>query len=185
MFGFATRILSWARARRYAADEGAIAAVEFALVLPLALLVILSLVEARQALSISRKVTITTRTVTDLTTQYASLSKSALTQIMAASSAIIAPIDASKLGIVISEVSTDQNGNATVTWSQPLNATPLKTGAPVTLPSGLARPNVSMIMGQVYYSYTPPLVFNVLGSFLLSDQLILMPRLSNSITLTN
>jgi Flp pilus assembly protein TadG len=169
---------------RLAPDRSAVAAVEFALALPVVLLAVLLTVEVGEAVAVSRKVTIATRTVTDLTTKNVSLTTSQMSQILAASSVVLAPFGSSNLVIVVSEVTTDANGKATVTWSQALNGSALTVGSPVAIPSQMAAPNVSMILGTAQYAYSPNLPLNPLGSFKISDQLILMPRLSTSITLT-
>ena len=59
---------------RFATHEKGMAAVEFALTLPVLLFIFVGVTEVGQAVSISRKVTITTRTVTDLVTRKSSLS---------------------------------------------------------------------------------------------------------------
>ena len=60
--------------RRFLFNDRAIAAVEFALMLPLMLFIFVGVAQVGEAVAISRKVTITTRIVTDLVTQYATVS---------------------------------------------------------------------------------------------------------------
>jgi Flp pilus assembly protein TadG len=70
-------------------------AVEFAMLLPLMLTLYLGAVEISQAVAIDRKVTLTSRTVADLASQASSISSSDMSNILGASSAVIAPYDAS------------------------------------------------------------------------------------------
>lgn len=88
--------------RRFLRNERAIAAVEFAIVLPLMLFVFVGVAQVGQAIEISRKVTVTTRVVTDLVTQYSNLSCSTLNTVLAASAEVVAPYPSSNLAITVS-----------------------------------------------------------------------------------
>ncbi len=169
------------RLRALAGDQRGIAAVEFALMLPFMLIVFAGVAEVGQAVAISRKVTITTRGVTDLTTQYTSVSSSDLATIIGAGNELIAPYSAANLTITISEVQTDANSNATIAWS---SSSSLPAGTKVTLPSGLSAPNIYLIWGQVQYNYVPLMGSQVIGTTTLQDQIYMSPRLTNSIAYT-
>ena len=161
------------RPQRFAGDRQAIAATEFALILPIMLVVFVGVAEVGQAISISRKVTITVRTVTDLVTQYSALSSTDMTNLLGAAAQIIAPYPSSKLTLTVSEVSTDSSSNATITWST--NPTAYPAGTKVTLPSGLSLPNITVIWGKAQYAYTPVLGDNIIGATTLSDQIYMDP----------
>lgn len=168
----------------FARDERAFAATEFAMIFPVAVVLFVGLVDVSDAVAISRKITITARTITDLVSQNVSVSTASVATMLNAASAIAAPYTPAKMIITVSEVSTDSSGNATVTWSQSLNGSPLAVGAPVALPAGIGRPNISLIWGQVWYTYSPFLYASFIGNKTLSSQIYLSPRLSNSIPLT-
>lgn len=172
------------RLARLLRNDRAMAAVEFALTLPLALFIFVGVAQVGEGIEISRKVTITTRIVTDLVTQYSSVSGSTLSTVLGASSEIIAPYSASNLAITVSEISTDSKGNATVTWSSTLNGTALTTGAKFTLPTALDQANISLIYGQVTYSFTPLLGYKIVGTIPIADQIYMSPRLTDSIAYT-
>jgi Flp pilus assembly protein TadG len=169
---------------RFVRNGQAIAAVEFALMLPLMLFIFVGVAQVGEAVEISRKVTVTTRIVTDLVTQYATVSGTTLTTVLGASSEVIAPYSANNLVITVSEISTDSKGNATVTWSSSLNGTALTTGSKFTLPSALDQDNISLIYGQVTYSFTPVLGYKIIGTIPISDQIYMSPRLTTSIAYT-
>ncbi len=169
------------RGRRFGRDRQGIAATEFALLLPIMLVIFVGVTEVGQAISISRKVTITSRTVTDLVTQYSALSSTDMTSLLSAAAQVMAPYPSSKLTVTVSEVSTDSSNNATITWSSSLNGTAYATGQKVTLPSGLNLPNISVIWGQVQYAYTPVLGDNIIGTTMLSDQIYMNSRLCTAI----
>jgi Flp pilus assembly protein TadG len=170
--------------RRFRRNERAIAAVEFALVLPLMLFVFVGVSEVGQAVEISRKVTLTTRIVTDLVTQYANVSSATLSTVLGASAEVIAPFSASNLVMTVSEVYISSSGNATVAWSQSLNGRALVCGSKFTLPSQLNQSssyNTYLIYGQVTYTFTPVLGYKIIGTIPIADQIYMSPRLTNSI----
>ncbi len=170
--------------RRLASHERGVAAVEFALTLPVLLFVFVGVTQVGQAVSISRKVTMTARTVTDLATRTQSLTTASLNSILQASTAVIAPYPSSTLSIIVSEISTDSKGNATVDWSGawPNNSNALTQGAPFTLPSSLAGDCITVIYGQVSYGYKPILGYKVIGPITLKDSIYLYPRMSERVT---
>jgi Flp pilus assembly protein TadG len=170
--------------RKLIGDRRGVAAVEFAFVVPIMVLMLAGSFEADQAYEVSRKVTITTVELTDLVTRQSTITSAQMTTILSAASAIAAPFPTANMKIVISEVSTDANNKTTVTWSQTLNGTALVTGTTVSIPAQLVQPNTSLIWGQVSYAFTPGLGYQVIGPLTLSDQIYKSPRLSTSIPYT-
>jgi Flp pilus assembly protein TadG len=167
-------------------DQSGGAASEFSVILPIALVLFTGAVTYGNAIYIDRKVTLTTRTITDLVTQYTSISKSDLQTLLGASSSIMAPYSSANLGVRVSEVSTDASGKATIIWTTPLNANgPVRNqGDVVTLPTSISTPNATYIWGEVQYAYTPSIGYQVTGSIILHDQTYMSPRLSTTIAET-
>jgi Flp pilus assembly protein TadG len=162
-------------------DQSGVSSVEFAMLLPLMLTLYLGAVEISQAVGIDRKVTITSRTLADLASQVSSISSSDMSNILNASSSVIAPYDASKLKVTVSQVSIDNSGNAKVAWSCTLGGTAHAVGASVALPAALNVANTSLIWGEAAYSYMPTIGYVVTGTPNLSDQIYMSPRLSSSV----
>ena len=173
------------RMRNLWVDVRAVAAVEFAIVLPFMLLLWLGGVGFGNALAISVKVSETAHTVADLVSRNACVNSSSLSNMLSASSATIAPYASGNATIVVSEVSTDASGKATVTWSQALNGIARQPTQPMTLPAALGTPsppNISLILGEVTYRYTPNLGYAITGTLPISDSYYLFPRVSSSVT---
>jgi len=162
-------------------DRRGAAATEFALLVPIMLVLFVGVTEIGQAIAISRKVTVTVRTVTDLVTQYAALSSTDMANLLGASAQVIAPYPSGNLSIIVSEVTTNAKSKAKVTWSTALNGTALKVGSAVTLPTGMSAPNVTLIWGQTTYNYTPVLGDKIIGKTVLSDQIFMNSRLCTQI----
>ena len=165
-------------------DVRAVAAVEFAIVLPFMLLLYVGGVELGDGMAISVKVSETAHTVADLVSRNACVTASTVSTMLGASSATIAPYSSVNAAITVSEVSTDANGNATVTWSQSLNGTPRPVNQPMTLPASLGTPsppNISLILGEVSYNYTPNLGYAISGTVPIGDSYYLFPRVTSSV----
>lgn len=176
--------MSWRlhRVRNLWIDTRAVAAVEFAIVAPFMLLLYVGGVELGNGFAISVKVSETAHTVADLVSRNACVNDASLSTMLGASAATIAPYSPANTTVVVSQISTDANGKPTVTWSKALNGTPLTD--PVTLPAALGTPtppNISVILGQVTYQYTPNLGYTISGTLPITDSYYLFPRVSSAV----
>jgi Flp pilus assembly protein TadG len=168
-------------------DSGS-AAIEFAFLLPVALMFLGLVVIIGEALAVGQKVTLTARTIVDIVAKQDAYTSATLTSVLNAAAYTMAPYDTAKLTMVVSEIQTDANGNATVTWSYAgaSGGTPLTKGSTFALPSTMATANTTYIYGVVNYSLMPPVVgFALSGPIQLSDVGYFSPRVSSGITVTN
>jgi Flp pilus assembly protein TadG len=169
----------------FARERRGLAALEFSLLLPVMLTLYLGSYEVTTAVAVQRKVTLTARAVADLSSQFTSIANSDMSNILNASSDIIAPYAAADLQVVVSELSVNAQGQASVVWSDTLNGTARPVGEVVTIPTSLAVPNTYLILGEASYSYDPTYGYVVTGTMTLSDQIYVEPRQSNSIARTS
>jgi Flp pilus assembly protein TadG len=163
-------------------DTRGVAATEFAIVVPFMLVLLVGGVELGNGMAIGVKVSMTAHTIADLVSRNACVTDSAVSTMLGASSATIAPYSAASATFTVSEVSTDAQGRATVTWSKSLNGSPRATGTPMTLPTSLGTPspaNISLILGEVTYQYTPNLGYTISGTVPISESYYLFPRVSS------
>jgi Flp pilus assembly protein TadG len=175
-------------ANRFARGTCGLAAVEFALLLPVMVLLYVGTVEVVPLISADRRVALTASTVANVTTQYASISASTtMPDILNASADVLAPYSSSNAIVVVSLVTIDATGHATVTWSQSLPSGSGRTlGQSVTLPSGLDVPNTSLVWGETTYAYTPVFDLLYLGTINLYSSVFMSPRSSSgTINLTS
>src|SRR5438105_1994404 len=91
------------RCIRFVEDRRGVSAVEFAMLLPLMVTLYLGSVEISQGVGIDRKVTLTTRAVADLASQMSSINNTDMTNLLSASSSVIAPYDATRLTVRVSQ----------------------------------------------------------------------------------
>ena len=180
------------RLRHLWTDARGVAATEFAIVSPFMLVLYIGGVELGNGMAMNVKVTATAHSVADMVSQNTQVTSAQMTGILAAASSIMAPYPVtngsnSLITITVSEVSTDSNGNATVQWSTSTNSSAARTkGQQMTLSSFTADPknptnaNISLILSEVSYDYTPNLGYTISGTVKLSDSYYLFPRCSTN-----
>jgi Flp pilus assembly protein TadG len=172
-------------------DTRAVAAVEFALLLPVMLTLYIGSVEVSQALSVDRKVVLLSRTVGDLTTQSSRLAPADLEAILSAASAVLSPMNASTAKMRITSVAISGSGStdpkvpnkASVCWSYHKNWAPLTKGTVLSTTELAAElradPGTSLIMAEVELPYKPVIGYVVTGTMTLSEKIFMRPRVSN------
>lgn len=147
-----------ARRQRFLADKKGVAAVEFALSLPLMLILMIGSAETTEALNYKRKVDQLAISVADLVSQAESITRNELSDVMLASSLIMAPFQTTDLDVIVASVEFDQRGQAKVDWSYDKNGgTPWPKGTPppLAIPRGMNSPNTTLIVGKVDGTYIP------------------------------
>ena len=169
---------------RFRSDRRGVSTVEFAILLPIMVTLLLGSVEATQGIAANRKIELTSHALADLSTQYTDITNADMANILAAGSAILPPYKTTGLQEVVSEISINGQGVGTVVWSDTLGGTALAVGSTVSIPSALAVPNTYLILAQVSYSYNPIYGYVMTGSITLSDQNFMRPRESASIART-
>ncbi|HLI20740.1 MAG TPA: pilus assembly protein TadE, partial [Stellaceae bacterium] len=125
-------------------------------------------------------------TVTNLVAQYTTISASEqMPDILNASTQVMYPNPSANVQVVVSLITVDSKGAATVTWSQTLNGTARTVGSSVSLPASLDVPNTSVVLGEVTYPYKAAIDFLNLGTINLSSSIYMVPRASTTINLTS
>jgi Flp pilus assembly protein TadG len=170
-----------ARAARLARDRRGVSAVEFALLLPLMIGLYVAGTELSQGIAIARKVTLTTRAVTDLVSRVTSTSTSDLQNSLGAAAAVVAPYATAPLSVTVSQIKIDNSGNATIDWSCSYQGTAHQTGDAVTLPASMVSPSTYLIWGESQYNFTPRIGYVISGTLRLKDQAYMVPRLSKNV----
>src|ERR1700694_3450555 len=181
----------WLRVRgsvaRMSDDCNGIAATEFAVIVPMMLVMFLGTVEISSGIAVDRKVKLVARALADLTSQSsADMNDSFVTNVFTASIAILSPYSATPTQATLSEIYVDSNQIAKIQWSKAATiangAATLATsshnaGDVVTVPSKLLVKQTYLILGEVSYLYTPAVGY-VMGKsgVTLSDASYTRPR---------
>jgi Flp pilus assembly protein TadG len=191
------------RARNYAVnlalDCRGIAATEFAVIVPIMLVMFFGTVEFSSGVAVDRKVTLVARTVSDLTSQSTTVADSDITNFFTASYAILQPYSSAPnfaaAQITISELYVDPSTLAArVQWSRLGTITPgnpptvvLGAGRAVSsviaIPAALAVGGTYLIFSETSQLYTPAVGY-VMGrsGVTLSDVAYTRPRQLTCVT---
>lgn len=162
-------------------NRTATAAVEFAFILPLMVVLYFGCVEMSEALSVNRKVTSVSSAVGDLVAQSSDVDDDDIDNILDAAGAIIAPYPNGPLQIVVSGIQVDSDGEATIAWSEALNASARAVNSSVTVPDALLIPDSCLVMSEVDYSYASALSDFFTGPIGLEETFYLKPRKTNCV----
>lgn len=175
----------WLRLRHAAAamraDCRGIAATEFAVIVPIMLVMFFGTVEFSSGVAVDRKVTLMARTLSDLTSQSTSVTDTDLTNFFAASSGIMTPYSATPTQSTITELYVDPTTLAArVQWSK--GASPRAAGAAVTIPTALKVAGTYLIFSEVSYKYVPTIGYVMAKTGInLSDFSYTRPRQSSCV----
>lgn len=169
------------KARTLRADQSGIAAIEFALVFPIMLIIYFGLVDVTNLLSANRRVTLAASTLADLVTQApGAVNKADLTGFYNAVKPIMDPFPSDDVKIQI--YGYRKNGTAVQQrWKDTKNgscgADPATTGM-----IDLMNENNDLVLARVCIS-VKPITGKIIGSapYNLTDTLILRPRQSSTI----
>lgn len=163
--------------------------VEFALLLPVLLIMLMGGVTIEEAGVVSHKVVATAHSLVNVTSQYTAVTTTDLTNILTASQLVMEPYPGQDARLIVSEVQIAAGSSvATVVWSQALNTTARAVGSSVSVPASDLSDDASttttyMIYGEVLYTFTPRVAASYLPTLHMQTNLFTTPRHSDSIPL--
>jgi Flp pilus assembly protein TadG len=180
-----------------------VAAIEFAFVAPVLLILYFMTMEVSQAIETNKKVGRAASMIADLITQQPTTSTSELDAIMKIGEATIQPYHRSKLSVYTTGIQISDTLQSTVAWSRRMvtGGTPepnpdLGPGDTISIPAELKIPGTFLVRVQTKLVYQPVLTWAAQGSgshgFLkafdkinMSEQYYLRPRMSDTVSCTN
>lgn len=174
---------SVARLRR---DTRGVAAVEFAVIVPLMLVMFFGTIEFSSAVAVDRKLSLVAQGLADLVSRSKTVTDVDFTNFNLIANAMLTPYSATPLHATITEIYIDTaTGNGHAQWSK--GYAPRTAGSTVPVPADLiARdsvtnavlPNQYLIFTEAKYLYTPTVGY-VMGTagVPLSDQTYMRPRM--------
>ena len=129
--------------RRFLASQRGVAAIEFAMIMPVLLILFLSSFDVGNAIIVYLKVRTATYELAAITNQYgtgstAQISTSTMSAITSATSQVMAPYSSSSTAVTISQIKATSATAATVSWSYTVNGTAL-SGTYTGLPANMAK----------------------------------------------
>jgi Flp pilus assembly protein TadG len=172
--------------RRFRSNEDGIAAIEFAMIIPILIGMYFMLHETTNGLRAARKVTMTARVIADLASRPDNLTDSDRTDIFAAGKPIMSPFQNAGAGYRFTSVRFKADGTGYVDWSEASGSLgsharclPASGGGPggsLNVPAALRVPNTSVIFAEVTFSYSPAVGYKITGPIALNDSLYMRPR---------
>ena len=169
------------RLRRHIAalcsNNSGLAAVEFAMIMPLMGALLVGTNEFAAGVAVDRKVTLMARTLSDLTSQNTSVDDDKLTNFFNASKAIMTPYSATPVQGTITELYINPNTlKARVQWSH--GVATHADGDIIDVPDALKVGDTYLIYSEVKYKYVPSVSWfiNKTNGITLSDVSYTRPR---------
>jgi len=161
-----------------------VAAIEFAMILPVLTVLFLGSFDGGRAIAIYMKVRSATYSLDAITNQYSTIQSSDMTSIMGAITQMMAPYSSTPAKITITQIKISAAKAATVSWSVSQGGTAHTAGAAITVPSGLSVASTYLIFAEVSYTYTPMYGYFSAGAINLADNLYTTPRSTTCIVYT-
>ena len=184
-----TTILAAARSKitDFLKATHAVAAVEFAFVGPLMLVIYLGAVDLSQAVTADRKLATVAGTLGDLVAQVRTdLRESALDDYFLASQAIMTPFRGDETEMLLAILQVDDDGIARVVQSRVRNgATALGPGTVFTLPAEMQAisTNGFVVVAQAWYDYRPLVGYVLDHDIRLQKSVYFIPRFGDIINI--
>ena len=166
------------RLLRSLANTDAVAAIEFAFIAPLLILLTFAVIQFADVFTCLSKVNAVAATASDMVSQQKELTNSGRDQVFAAARTVLYPYDSTGAVIVLTSIVDDGRGNARVEWSEANSGSAPAADSSVSPPDGILQPGGSVIMAQVTYSYIPPALTDFLGPMTFTETSYAVPRLT-------
>jgi Flp pilus assembly protein TadG len=168
---------------KFKSDASGVAAIEFALLAPVFLLLLLGVVEISRAVSMNRKLSSVTATVADLVAREKTITSSDVTAMYSVVTHIMKPWTAGPLQLAIIPVKADLNTGTTFKVYAATTNRATYNGASIkakcdsyTLPAGMLGPGATMIVVEASYTFTPLFGSQIMPGTTWTDKAYLNPR---------
>jgi Flp pilus assembly protein TadG len=175
--------------RRLARDRDGIGAIEFAILVPVLLLLYLGALQTTIALSIAQRASRAAGTVADVLTQQTSVTKSTLATMPSLASAIFSPYVITGITLKITGIQIDASSKATVLWSWEQDGTTAYTANSVVtgVPADLNKASSFLVRTELAVPYNlisfgPDFLPSGMNSITMRRQYFYRQRSGTSIT---
>ncbi|MBU6298845.1 MAG: pilus assembly protein [Alphaproteobacteria bacterium] len=162
-----------------------LAAVEFAFLAPVMIVLFFGTVEVTTAVDCNTRVRDVAATAADLVAQETTVSSTDISNVFSALDAIMYPNSTTNLKVVISSLVDNGKGGATVAWSDATSNTTARTvGSTITVPTGLITSGGSVIYAEVQYNFGVSGAAFLTNTLTMSSNFYARPRRSATVTHT-
>jgi Flp pilus assembly protein TadG len=178
-------------ALRLVRDKRGNAAVEFAVIVPLMLVMFFGTIEFSSAVAVDRKISLVTQGLADLVSRYPAVYDVDITNFFMIGNAMLTPYSSTPLKTTITEIYIDPStGVARAQWSK--GDAPRTTGSTAPVPANLIARDASnkiianqyLIFTETNYLYTPAVGYVMgIAGVALSDRTYMRPRVASCVLL--
>jgi len=169
----------------FGADDRGSALIEFGMIAPVMFVMLMGVVWAADLMQANRHVTFAAGTLADLTAQEKQLFDEDVAEIFLAVEETLKPYEYTNVVMTVSSVKVDEDGEATIHWSESNAGAAHATDDPYDLPTGLNKPNTALIVAEMWYDHETPVKLGGLvhkagiDSIRMYDEFFMRPRRSN------
>ena len=143
--------------RRFICNNQGAAAVEFALLLPIILVIYIAAAEFCQAFMVQRRTSHAASQIADIVAQSGQVRKSDLNNFFDVADLIMAPFGPEPIKAKVTSITMDDRRRTIVQWSYAQGLTADVRNAVIAVPTGiLENPGDSVILSEAVYSYDSP-----------------------------
>jgi Flp pilus assembly protein TadG len=169
--------------RRFMASTRGVAAIEFAMIMPVMAVLFLATFDGGRALAVYMKMRAATYALASISNQYLTIQSSDMTTIMNAADQVMAPytVTSSNPALTISQIAISAGSVATYSWSYSQGGTAHSQGSAATVPTALKTKSTYLMFAEVSYTFTPLFGYFTTLPITFSDYLYVTPRSSNCV----
>lgn len=158
-------------------DRRGVAAVEFALIAPVLILIYMGLAEVTMALMAERRASHATAVVADLVAQDTLTTRTELNDLFSVAEEILSPFSPSGMKIRTTAIRADANGVPKVVWSYGKGIAGYGKGSTVAgLPKDLIVAYDTLIMSEMAYNYDSAIKYAIPNALNFKETYYLRPR---------
>lgn len=166
---------------RLARDTRGLAAVEFAILAPVMILIYVGVAEVCQGYMAMKRTNHVAAMVGDLVTQNSAIDQAGFTNIFGIGGQIMAPFPVTTLKQRITSVTRISSTKLQLDWSKGDGMSAMKISEAV-VPSGVIAPGQTVIITEAYYAYRSPLGYVMPALTNFKHTTYLLPRDNNTVT---
>jgi Flp pilus assembly protein TadG len=171
--------------KRFKSDTRGVAALEFALIAPVMILLYCGMAELTMGMMAERRASHAAAVVADLVTQSNQINATTITDIFQVGDAILKPFPTAPLKMRVTSIRADANAVPRVVWSRGDGMDALiATSTATAVPANLLLAGDSVVMTEVTYTYDSPLHYAVPNALTFHQKFFLRPRQSPEVIWT-
>jgi Flp pilus assembly protein TadG len=146
-------------AYRFARDTKGLAALEFALLLPMMVFLLFGSIDLIDVMSVNARAQNVAASLADVVARDDAVSNAEITGLWSAMDTLMYPSNTATMRIRISSISIVNASTARVVWSEGHGMAARTANSTITLPPAMMNPGTSVIVAESSYQHTAPLGF--------------------------